>query len=63
VTFDAGYGLTETSVPASLRQALLLLVAHWYENREPVLSSGAVPKELPLAVESLLWANWVGAYA
>lgn len=33
VDFTCGYG-DPTDVPAPLRHAVLLLVAHWYENRE-----------------------------
>jgi len=34
LTFKAGYGTAVTDVPESIRQAMLLLVGHWYENRE-----------------------------
>lgn len=47
-------GTAAGSVPGPLRQAVLLLVAHLYEQREPVALSGAVPKVLPFAVEALL---------
>lgn len=50
VLFTAG----ETAVPEPIRQAILLLVGHWFENREAVQVTGAVPKELDLAVSSLL---------
>lgn len=36
-----------------VRTAMLLLVGHWYANREAVVS-GNTPAELPLAVEALL---------
>ncbi|AGT09695.1 head-tail connector protein [Paracoccus aminophilus] len=36
----------------SLRVAVLLLVGHWYENREAVTSTA--PHELPMAVDALL---------
>lgn len=49
VTFTAGY----SPLPKTLRQAMLLLVAHWYENREPV-NIGNIVNELPFAVEALL---------
>lgn len=54
IEFVAGYGDTASSMPQQMRQALLLLVSHWYENRETVLTSGAVPKELPFAVGALM---------
>lgn len=39
-------------IPQRLRQALLLLVGHWYENREAT-QTGAL-KEIPWAVEALI---------
>lgn len=45
-------GLTKDVV-----QAVLLLVGHWYSNREAVLigSGGVSATEVPLAFERLLW--------
>jgi len=37
-----------------VEQAILLLVGHWYSNREAVVVGGA-PSAVPLAVERLLW--------
>lgn len=54
IEFVAGFGATPASVPTTLRQALLLLVGHWYENREPIMQSGAMPKEIPLAFQALM---------
>ncbi len=34
IDFTAGYGPAADDVPAPLIQAVLLLVAHWYEHRE-----------------------------
>jgi len=53
ITFVAGYGLA-AGVPAHFKQAILLLVGHWYENREAITSTGGIPKELPYAVKSLI---------
>ena len=55
--FVAGYGETAATLPQPIRQALLLLVAHWYENREMAVVSGAMPKELPFTVSALM-APW-----
>lgn len=52
VTFVAGYGLAAADVPAPIRQAILLLVGHWYANREAVVSGNF--EQLPLAVNALL---------
>ena len=49
----AGYGPAGNDVPASLRQAILLLVAHWYENREGA-SYGNVAHRLPLGIDRLI---------
>ena len=53
IAFDAGYGDAAADVPAPIRQALLLLVAHWYENREPH-RIGASDVEIPNMVSALL---------
>ena len=53
VAFTAGYGDEPEDVPAPIRQALLLLVAHWFERREPVVL-GAAPQEVPATVAGLL---------
>jgi uncharacterized phiE125 gp8 family phage protein len=53
VAFTAGFGATPGDVPATIRHALLLLVAHWYENREPVEIGQAV-NAVPSMVSDLL---------
>ncbi len=53
ITFWAGFGETVESVPAPIRQALKLLIAHWYENREP-LRVGAPETAIPAEVGALL---------
>jgi len=40
-------------VPADLVSALMLLVAHWDQNREPVVV-GTITSALPMSVDSLL---------
>ncbi len=51
VRFTAGWGPAWTDVPADLRQAVLLLAAHYYEFRsETSLSEGC----MPFGVTSLL---------
>lgn len=53
IAFTAGYGDEAEDVPAPVRQALMLLVAHWFERREPVvLGLGAT--EVPATVDGLL---------
>jgi uncharacterized phiE125 gp8 family phage protein len=51
--FVAGYtGTIPYILPKSIEQAMLLLIGHWYNNREAV---GDVGKEIEFAVKSLLW--------
>ena len=57
IRFVAGYGAAGSAVPIQLRQAVLLLVGHWYENREPVLTTGMMVAPLPMTVDAL-FRNW-----
>jgi uncharacterized phiE125 gp8 family phage protein len=52
VQYTAGY----TTIPPATKQAMLLLIGHWYENREAVVI-GKAPAKMPMAVESLLWLD------
>lgn len=54
VRFVCGYGSNPSDVPEPIRQAILLLVGHWYENREAI-NVGNIVTELPLAVDALLF--------
>lgn len=54
VTFTAGQAVA--SVPQALKQAILLLVAHWFENREAVGDTS----ELPLAYDYLISQHKLG---
>jgi len=53
IAFTAGYGDGAEDVLAPLRHALLLLVAHWFERREPVMLD-ATPQVVPGTVAALL---------
>jgi len=53
VTWTAGYGATSASVPAAIKQAALLLVGHWYDNRAAV-NVGSSVAEVPFAVDALI---------
>ena len=48
-----GFGAQHSDVPAPIRQALLLLVAHWYEHRDPG-EIGTPDARVPAAVSELL---------
>jgi len=55
VEFVAGYGDTADDVPMTIRQAMRLLVADWYENREATLiMQGITVEALPTGVDALL---------
>lgn len=53
IAFTAGYGATADDVPMPIRQAIKLLIAHWYEAREPVVF-GQDANIMPLTVASLI---------
>jgi uncharacterized phiE125 gp8 family phage protein len=53
IAFVAGYGNAAADVPAPIRQAILLLIAHWHEHREPV-EIGASSVRVPQMVSDLL---------
>lgn len=52
VTYVAGYGDAGSDVPEPIRQAILILVSQWYENREPVTPVDL--REVPISVDYLL---------
>lgn len=52
IHFTAGYD-NPSSIPQPIILAMKMLVAQWYENREPVTTGGSV-NALPFAVEALL---------
>ena len=49
ITYTAG----ELDIPDAMRQAVLILVAHWYENREAVVV-GTITSEIGLGLNHLL---------
>lgn len=53
-TFTCGYGAAATSVPEEAKTALLMLAAHWYQNRLPVSSVRGGAMALPLHLQSLI---------
>lgn len=53
IAFTAGFGSTAVSVPPTIRHALLLLVAHWYENREPIEIGSGINAVPPMVAELL----------
>ena len=53
IEYVIGYGDAPTDVPETIRHALFMLVAHYYENREPELV-GTISKTLPYGFEDLI---------
>jgi uncharacterized phiE125 gp8 family phage protein len=53
IDFSAGYGSSGIDVPQPLRQAIRLLVTHWYENRSAVVL-GDDPTATPLGYRELV---------
>ena len=56
VTFTAGYGSVPTAVPARMRQALRLMVHHYYDNRSSVVVERATVDELPMTMRDIMIA-------
>ena len=52
VTYVAGY-TSAALVPQRIRQAMLMLIGHWFENRESVLI-GTISKPIEFGVTALL---------
>tara|TARA_R110000851_G_scaffold271259_1_gene423838 strand:+ start:506 stop:1084 length:579 start_codon:yes stop_codon:yes gene_type:complete len=53
VKYTAGYGTASTDVPDGIKQAVLLTLGNWYENRQTVIT-GRTATELPLSSQYLL---------
>lgn len=53
IAFEAGMGEEAEDVPEPIRHAILLLVAHWYEHRDP-MEIGTPGAAIPAAVSELL---------
>lgn len=61
ITFTAGFGDTADSVPDNIRTGIMMLAAHWYENREAVTPDGGWA-EVPMGIHSLFGATDPGIY-
>ena len=53
VKYTVGYGTASTDVPEGIRQAVLLTIGNFYQNRESVVT-GTIATELPLSSQYLL---------
>jgi len=60
IVYKAGYGATADKVPPLMVEAISLLIAHWYENREaagdPIVKGAEDPNEttIPFGVTQIL---------
>ena len=54
IRFVAGYGTAKTDVPEPIRQAILFMAAHLYENREPFFAGPQEMREVPLGFYDFL---------
>jgi uncharacterized phiE125 gp8 family phage protein len=52
IAMVAGYG-DANAVPQSIKQAMLLLIGHWFANREALAAAGTMT-EIPMAVSALI---------
>jgi len=50
IDFTGGYGAA-ADVPMPLRQAILMLAAHWFEHREPVGDGAKLPRTVSALVK------------
>jgi len=54
VTYVCGYGNIPNNIPADIRHAMMLMISHWYENREATAPTQMAVMEVPLAARALL---------
>lgn len=63
IEIEGTYGYAASSdIPRSLKHAMLLMIGHWYENREETITGvGLSVQEIPMGAKSLLEmyrVNW-----
>ena len=61
VTYWAGYGSDKGDMPPAIKNAILLMVGHLFENRSAVVT-GTITKPIEFALESLLKSKSWGSY-
>lgn len=57
IVVTAGFGASGANVPAAYLNGMYMCIAHWYENRSAIETSGAIPKEVPMGAE---YSWWIG---
>lgn len=58
VRYISGFGNSATDVPANIKHAIKILVSHWYEAREPIVT-GTIVAQVPMSVDALLGVDSV----
>ncbi len=61
IVFTCGYGDGPSDVPARIQAAILLLIAHWYANRESVSPMNLT--SIPFGVDALLASERFDTFA
>jgi uncharacterized phiE125 gp8 family phage protein len=61
ITYIAGHSSVSSGVPENIKLAAKQLIAHWYRNREAVLT-GTISKDLEWTVDSLLEGTYRERY-
>ena len=56
ITFTCGYG-SASDVPEKVKQAMKLLISHWFTNRVPVDQAMGSAKEVEFTLSALLWQD------
>ena len=62
VQYVAGYASADAT-PASIKLAIKALVKLWYDSPVPVMSSGAMPQEMPYHLADLMRINDQSGYS
>lgn len=60
VRYTAGYGADGQNVPPVVKHLIMLLVAHWYDTRQPAVTGA--PVSVPHTFDTLLAASGLGVY-
>lgn len=55
IEFNCGYTDGVNIIPESIKQAMLLMIGHWYSNKESVVV-GTIASKVPETSEALMWA-------